>query len=95
MSITDEIDELIPCGWLSRDEPTQLRAIPEFLLQRVLDDNPLFPDQSISSISMRRVTQSHCADARSAFPHFFVPGRDETISPPRCHERDRSSSGIE
>ncbi len=74
MSITDEIDELIPCGWLSRDEPTQLRAIPEFLLQRVLDDNPLFPDQSISSISMRRVTQSHCADGAKCLSPFLRTG---------------------
>ncbi len=42
MSITDEIDELIPCGWLSKEQAAQIRAIPEFLVRCVLDDNPLF-----------------------------------------------------
>jgi hypothetical protein len=42
MSISDEIDELIPCGWLSKEEAEQIRAIPEFLFRCVLDDNPLF-----------------------------------------------------
>jgi hypothetical protein len=41
ISITDEIDELIPCGWLSKDEAAQLRAIQEFLFRCVLDGHPL------------------------------------------------------
>jgi hypothetical protein len=41
MSITDEIDERIPCGWLSKDEAAQLRAIPKFLVRCVLDESPL------------------------------------------------------
>ena len=41
MAITDEIDELIPCGWLSKEEAAQIRAIPEFLLRCVLDQSPL------------------------------------------------------
>ncbi len=41
MSITDEIDELIPCGWLSTEEAEQIRAIPEFLFRCVLDDSRL------------------------------------------------------
>ena len=31
MAITDEIDDLIPCSWLSSEEAAQLRAVPEFL----------------------------------------------------------------
>jgi hypothetical protein len=41
MSITDEIDELIPCGWLSSEDAARLRAIPEFLIRCVLDESPL------------------------------------------------------
>ena len=41
MAIADEIDELIPCGWLSQEEVAQIRAIPEFLVQCVLDESPL------------------------------------------------------
>jgi hypothetical protein len=41
MSITDEIDELIPCGWLAKEEAAQLRAIPEFLFRCVLDEHLL------------------------------------------------------
>ena len=41
MAITDEIDELIPCGWLSTEESAKLRAIPDFLFRCVLDDRPL------------------------------------------------------
>ena len=41
MAITDKIDELIPCGWLSKEEAAQLRAIPEFLFRCVLDEHPL------------------------------------------------------
>ena len=40
MSITDEIDELVPCGWLSKERAGQLREIPKFLFRCVLDDNP-------------------------------------------------------
>ena len=28
MAITDEIDDLIPCSWLSSEEAAQLRACP-------------------------------------------------------------------
>ena len=41
MAITDEIDELIPCGRLSKEEAAQLRAIQEFLFRCVLDGHPL------------------------------------------------------
>jgi hypothetical protein len=41
ISITDEIDELIPCGWLSKEEAAQLRAIHAFLFRCVLDGHPL------------------------------------------------------
>jgi hypothetical protein len=41
MAIADEIDELIPCGWLSKEEAAQVRAIPEFLFRCVLDEHPL------------------------------------------------------
>ena len=41
MAITDEIDELIPCGWLSSVEAAQLRVIPEFLFRCVLDESPV------------------------------------------------------
>jgi hypothetical protein len=41
MAITDEIDELIPCGWLSQEEAGQIRAISEFLLRCVIDEAPL------------------------------------------------------
>ena len=41
VSITDEIDELIPCGWLAKQEAAQLRAIPEFFVRCVLDEHPL------------------------------------------------------
>ena len=41
MSITDEIDELIPCGWLSKDDAKRVRGIPEFLVRCVLDEHPL------------------------------------------------------
>ena len=41
MAITDEIDELIPCGWLSSEEAAKLRAIPDFLFRCVLDESPL------------------------------------------------------
>ena len=43
MSITNEIDELIPCGWLSKEAAEQLRAIPKFLLRCVLDEHPIWP----------------------------------------------------
>jgi hypothetical protein len=39
MSIADEIDELIPCGWLTKEKATQLRAIPEFLVRCALDES--------------------------------------------------------
>ena len=41
MAITDKIDELIPCGWLSSEEAASLRAIPDFLFRCVLDEHPL------------------------------------------------------
>jgi hypothetical protein len=41
MSITDEIDDLIPCGWLSTKDAEQIRAIPKFLLRCVLDEHPV------------------------------------------------------
>jgi hypothetical protein len=41
MALSDELDELIPCGWLSNDEAAQVRAIPDFLFQCVLDEHPL------------------------------------------------------
>ena len=41
MAITDKIDELIPCGWLSQEEAAHLRAIPDFLFRCVLDEHPL------------------------------------------------------
>ena len=41
MSITDEIDELIPCGWLSKEEAVLLRAIPTFLVLCVLNESSL------------------------------------------------------
>ena len=41
MALTDKIDELIPCVWLSSEEAIKLRAIPEFLFRCVLDDHPL------------------------------------------------------
>jgi hypothetical protein len=40
MSIADQIDERIPCGWLSKEAAEQVRAIPEFLFRCVLDDSP-------------------------------------------------------
>jgi hypothetical protein len=41
VAITAEIDELIPCGWLSQEEAGQIRAISEFLLRCVIDEAPL------------------------------------------------------
>jgi hypothetical protein len=41
MSITDEIDELIPCGWLSKEDAEPIRAIPEFLFSCALDEHAL------------------------------------------------------
>ena len=41
MSITDEIDELIPCGWLSMEAATRIREIPEFLFRCSLDEHLL------------------------------------------------------
>jgi hypothetical protein len=41
MAVIDEIDELIECGWLSKEQAAQIRAIPEFLLRCVLDERPL------------------------------------------------------
>ena len=35
------IDELIPSGWLSKDEAAQLHAIPDFLFRCVLDEHPM------------------------------------------------------
>ena len=41
MAVTDEIDELIPCGWLSIEGAERLRAIPAFVFRCVLDEHPL------------------------------------------------------
>ena len=41
MSITDEIDELIPCDWLSTEEAELIRPIPEFPFRCVLDEHLL------------------------------------------------------
>ena len=41
MSIIDEIDELIPCGWLSKEAATRIREIPDFLFRCALDEHPL------------------------------------------------------
>ena len=41
MAVIDDIDELIPCGWLSKEQAAQIRAIPEFLVRCVLDERPL------------------------------------------------------
>ena len=41
MSITGQVDELIPCGWLSKEQAARLREIPDFLFRCVLDEHPL------------------------------------------------------
>ena len=75
MSITDEIDELIPCGWLSSEAGARLRAIPKFLIRCVLDEDPLvrmlrdtvdsllsiFDDDRVAAViwDHRRITRGH------------------------------------
>jgi hypothetical protein len=41
MAITDEIDEVIPCGWLTKEAATRIRHIPEFLFRCVLYEHPI------------------------------------------------------
>jgi hypothetical protein len=76
MSITDQIDELIPCGWLSKEAATRIREIPQLLFRCSLDDNPMFRMLRDSVGSLRQpclsfptpATSSHGTTATTSLP---------------------------